>query len=193
MQSGNISEVIVTKVVNKADMHNGRIILLNGTSSSGKSTLAKALRARLADPFCFYASDQLAAAEFRPIKQKMDDTNPQDERARFFDGFHRSIVSFARAGNDILVEHIVEELSWARQLRELLAPLDTFWVGVHAPLEEIERREQERGDRKIGEARYHLKTHDFCQYDIEVDTTNSEEFVVSSIVEAWRARSHTRK
>jgi len=45
----------------------------------------------------------------------------------------------------------------------------------------------------IGEARFHLKTHDFCRYDIEVDTTNSEESVVSSIVEAWHARSHTRK
>jgi len=169
-------------------MQNGRIIFLNGTSSSGKSTLAKALRAALAEPFCYYASDQLAENGFRAIKQKVRDAHLWDERVRFFDGFHRSIVSFAEAGNDMLVEHIVEEASWAKQLQELFAPLDTFWVGVHAPLEEIERRERERGDRTIGEARYHLKTHDYCRYDIEVDTMLSSDSVVTSIIEAWRAR-----
>ncbi|MDQ0473516.1 phosphotransferase-like protein [Labrys wisconsinensis] len=169
-------------------MPNGRIILLNGTSSSGKSTLAKALRAALVEPFCYYASDQLADGGFRAIKQKVLDACLSDERARFFDGFHRSIVSFAEAGNDILVEHIVEEASWAQQLQALFAPLDTFWVGVHAPLAEMERRERERGDRTIGEALYHLKTHDYCRYDIEVDTTKPSDSVVSSIIEAWRAR-----
>lgn len=169
-------------------MKNGRVIFLNGTSSSGKSTIAKALRAALPEPFCYYASDQLADSGFRTIKQKVQDAGLQDERTRFFDGFHRSIVSFAQAGNDIIVEHIVEELSWAQQLRELFAPLDVFWGGVHAPFDEIERRERERGDRTIGEARYHLKTHDYCQYDIEVNTTEPHESVVASIIEAWRTR-----
>lgn len=169
-------------------MRNGRIILLNGTSSSGKSTLAAALRATLTEPFCYYASDQLADGGFRVIRQKARDARLSDERARFFDGFHRSIVSFAEAGNDIIVEHIVEEASWARQLRELFVHLDTFWVGVHAPLAEMERRERERGDRTIGEALYHLKTHDYCRYDMEVDTTEPLDSLVSSIIKAWRAR-----
>lgn len=169
-------------------MRNGRIILLNGTSSAGKSTLAKALRAALTEPFCYYASDQLADGGFRTIKQKTPHAGLSNERARFFDGFHRSIVSFAEAGNDIVVEHIVEEAGWAQQLRALFAHLDTFWVGVHAPLAEMERRERERGDRTIGEARYHLKTHDYCRYDIEVDTTEPLHSLVSSIIETWRAR-----
>lgn len=38
----------------------GRIILLNGTSSSGKTTFALALRLDLAPQFHYYASDQLA-------------------------------------------------------------------------------------------------------------------------------------
>ena len=49
---------------------NGRIILLNGTSSAGKSTLARALRPKLEPQFCFYASDQLADADFRPIQSE---------------------------------------------------------------------------------------------------------------------------
>ncbi|WP_458395608.1 phosphotransferase-like protein [Rhizobium ruizarguesonis] len=45
-------------------MRSGRIIFLNGTSSAGKSTLAKALRAELSEPFCFFSSDQLADGAF---------------------------------------------------------------------------------------------------------------------------------
>lgn len=165
-------------------MQTGRIIFLNGTSSAGKSTLAKALRAALREPFCYYASDQLAEAGFRTIKH----ADAPDERAKFFDGFHRSIAAFAEGGNDLIVEHIVEEASWWQQLQQLLEHLDTFWIGVHAPLAEIERRERERGDRSAGEGRYHLKTHDYCQYDIEIDTSQAQDLVISAIASAWRGR-----
>lgn len=165
-----------------------RIIILNGTSSAGKSTLAKALRERLDEPFCYYASDQLAEAGFRPIKDEGGDTDAPRERDRFFDGFHRSIAAFAEAGNDLIVEHIVEEASWADDLARLLSPFDVFWVGVHAPVEELERRECARGDRRAGEAVYHLKTHGFVRYDLEVDTTRPSADVVEEIVERWKAR-----
>jgi DNA helicase TIP49 (TBP-interacting protein) len=53
-------------------MGTGRIIFLNGTSSSGKTTLATSLREALDAPFCFYASDQLADAGFRTIRASYD-------------------------------------------------------------------------------------------------------------------------
>lgn len=173
-------------------MRSGRIILLNGTSSAGKSTLAKAIREALAEPFCYFASDQLADAGFRPSKQKVRDFGVRDERNKFFDGFHRSIAAFADAGNDLIVEHIVEEQGWADQIKHLTAHLDVFWIGVHAPIEEIELRERKRGDRTIGEGRYHLKTHDYCNYHLEVDTHEPQDEVVMRIVEAWRQRQPFR-
>jgi chloramphenicol 3-O phosphotransferase len=163
---------------------NGRIILLNGTSSAGKSTLARALRPKLEPHFCFYASDQLADAGFRPLQPQARTAG----RESFFEGFHRSIPAFAAAGLDLLVEHIVEEQSWADDLAKLLSPFDTFWIGVHAPLSELERREQLRGDRQIGEAAYHLKTHSFCHYDVEVDSMQPISQNVNIIVDAWKRR-----
>ena len=162
----------------------GRIILLNGTSSSGKSILATALRPALEGQFHYFASDQLADAGFRP-------TNAQvrwELRPAFFRGFHRSIAAFASAGLDLLVEHIVEEASWAEELHQLLAPLDVFWVGVHASEQELRRREQQRRDRRSGEALEHMDTHCFCNYDIQVDTTQSMPQVVQAIVQAWKDR-----
>ena len=169
--------------------HKGRIILLNGTSSAGKSTLAQALRRELEPQFHYYASDQLADEGFRPLDR---DVRCQWRQA-FFDGFHRSIPAFANAGIDLLVEHIVEEQSWAQDLEKLLAPFDVFWVGVHAPIEELEQRERMRRDRQIGEGLYHLKTHSFCQYQIEIDTTYPIDQNVTKIVEAWFNRNRQDK
>ena len=163
---------------------NGRIILLNGTSSAGKSTLARALRPLLEPTFCFYSSDQLADAKFRPI----DPAARFAGRDQFFVGFHRTIPALASAGLDLLVEHIVEEQSWADDLGVLLAGLDVFWVGVHADIELITQREKQRGDRTIGGALYHLRTHSFCHYDVEVDTSRPLAEATATIVLAWEQR-----
>jgi chloramphenicol 3-O phosphotransferase len=83
-------------------------------------------------------------------------------------GFHQSIAAFASAGLDLLVEHIVEKASWRADLDRLLLPFDVFWVGMFAPIEELEHRERLRGNRTIGEAREHLATHEYCSYDFSV-------------------------
>jgi chloramphenicol 3-O phosphotransferase len=165
----------------------GRIIFLNGTSSSGKTTLVHALRPKLPASFCYYASDQLADAAFRPIDPSARATG----REMFFAGFHRSIPALASSGLDLLIEHIIEKQAWADELIDLLRGLDVFWVGVHVDQEILAERERQRGDRTIGEALYHLRTHDFCRYDIEVDSTQPLENVTQEIVQAWeRRRAH---
>jgi chloramphenicol 3-O phosphotransferase len=163
-----------------------RIIFVNGTSSSGKTTIARELQKRIPEPFCYYASDQLADQGFRSRKEF---TRAPSERERFFDGFHRSIAAFSEAGNDLIIEHIVEEQSWADDLVRLLSPFDVFWVGVHAPVEELDRREEARGNRRPGEARFHLKTHRYVRYDVEVDSTQLLDSVLERIILAWRART----
>lgn len=163
---------------------NGRIIILNGTSSAGKTTLARGLRPKLEPGFCYYSSDQLADAKFRPL----DPAARSAGRNQFFVGFHRTIPALASAGLDLLVEHIVEEQQWAEDLATLLKGFDVFWIGVHASIDLITEREKLRGDRMIGEALYHLRTHDFCRYDLEVDTSHPFAEVTTAIVQAWQAR-----
>lgn len=168
----------------------GRIILLNGTSSAGKSTICRELQKQLDDAWCYYASDQLADAGFRDPGKKeaaLDHEMPA-ERMRFFDGFHRSIPAFAAAGNNLIIEHIIEFDWWMDDLVRHLARLDVFFVGVHCPLQEIERRERERGNRDIGEAAYHLKTHDYCTYDLEIDSREPAYNSAEKIITAWQTR-----
>jgi chloramphenicol 3-O phosphotransferase len=78
-------------------------------------------------------------------------------RPQFFAGFHRRLPAFAAAGNDLIVEHVIESPAWRHDLAVLLANLDVFLVGVHCDLDELDRRERVRGDRRRGEGRTHVQ------------------------------------
>ena len=165
------------------------IILVNGTSSAGKSTLCKALKNAIGEPFWYMASDQFIEVGMAPTrKDKGGDFDWGVLRPKFFDGFQRVLPAFAAAGNDMIVEHIVESQNWMDDLLKLLHGFDVFFVGVHCPLEEAEKRERERGDRQTGEAHYHMKTHDCCFYDFEVDSTEPAGDNAERIIRAWRQR-----
>jgi chloramphenicol 3-O phosphotransferase len=170
----------------------GKIILLNGASSSGKSTLASALQDKLEPPFWHYSIDHLSAAQVLPkARIKNGEFLWKEMRPAFFEGFHRSLRAFAEAGNNLIIEHIVETSEWMNRLVHLLSRFDVFFVGVHCPLPELERRERERGDRKIGEARTDYEiTHTFGSYDFEVDSAEDLSHNAEKIISAWKARQH---
>lgn len=176
-----------------ANSRSSRIILLHGASSSGKSTLSKALQHAVDEPFLHFASDYLALG----LPERRD---PQghfpwsgNARSRFFDGFQRCIATLAAAGNDLIVDHVIEFPEWRAGLGLLLRPFDVFLVAVHCSLEEIDRRERSRGDRKIGEGRSHIENdgiHCFGPSDCEVDTTGRRPTEVAlEVVRLWRQRS----
>jgi chloramphenicol 3-O phosphotransferase len=168
----------------------GKIILLNGASSAGKSTLAAALQARLEQPFWHYSIDHLRAARVLPSSRiDTGEFNWADMREQFFAGFHATIPALAAAGNNLLVEHIVENADWMARLLGLLRGFDVFFVGLHCPLEELQRRERERGDRRIGEAQADYETtHTFCLYDLEITSLAPVEVNVSRIIAVWSSR-----
>ena len=169
----------------------GRIILLNGASSCGKSTLAQALQRQLDAPFWHWSIDHLLAAGVLPRERiASGEFTWAALRPAFFEGFHHSIPALAAAGNDLIVEHIVETPAWMQRLVELLAPFDVFVVGVRCPLHELERRERERGDRRLGSAREDdATTHTLCEYDHEVETTVPADVLARELVLAWRDRA----
>jgi chloramphenicol 3-O phosphotransferase len=111
-------------------------------------------------------------------------------REAFFDGFERSIVAYVQSGNNLIVEYIVETPAWMRRLVRLLDGFDVFFVGVHCALEELERRELARGDRRIGDARRdHDTIHGHCIYDAELDATVPPEDNADQLLSTWRARA----
>lgn len=169
----------------------GKVILLNGASSSGKSSIARALQAITDEPFLHYSFDHLRGSGVLPLdRMRRGDFDWPQMREAFFDGFHRSLQAFAQAGNNLIVEHIVETRIWMAQLVELLAATDVFFVGVHCPVEELERREVARGDRRRGEARHDYETvHQHAIYDFELNALMPPAENATMLWEAWRKRA----
>ena len=168
----------------------GAIILVHGASSAGKSTLCRALQQRIDAPFWHYSIDHLRDAGVLPRERiRSGEFAWSEMRAAFFDGFHRSVGVFARAGNNLIVEHIVETREWLRDLLAVLSGIDVFFVAVHCPLAELERREAARGDRPIGMAKADFESvHGFNTYDFEIDSTAPVERNVEALIAAWKRR-----
>ena len=168
----------------------GKIILINGASSSGKSTLACELQQTLPTPFWHFSFDHLRDSNALPMARiRSGEIDWSIMRPAVFDGFHRCLPALAEASNNLIVEHIIENEMWMSDLVKLLTGLDVFFVGVHCPLPELERRERERGNRRVGEARSDYQIiHSFAEYDLEIDSTQPNQTNVSRLVNAWKSR-----
>lgn len=160
-------------------MAEGRIIVLNGTSSSGKSSLLKALQELLDEPYLDAGIDRFIwMLPRRYLQQPLwDDVLGSADHAgetgrRLVSGMHHAAVALARTGNNVLIDHVLVEPAWVREAAVLFAPLPAYLIGVRCPLAVLEQREQARADRTLGQARKQAAlVHAYEVYDLEVDTS----------------------
>ncbi|GGZ19155.1 chloramphenicol phosphotransferase [Streptomyces inusitatus] len=146
----------------------GRIIFLNGTSSSGKSSIAQELLMILDEPYFHLPVDAFHAMRTR---REYPPEQVDELLKRTWMGFHRAVAGMAAAGNNIVVDHVLSQPWRLADCLELFVPEDVVLVGVRCPLEEVERRERARGDRLEGlAARQFDHVHAHGVYDIECDT-----------------------
>jgi len=148
----------------------GQIILLNGTSSSGKSSIARELLPMLDRPYYYLPVDAFNSMRHQRV---MSPENLEATLQRLAGGYHRAAAGMAVAGNDVVLDHVLRIRSWLRECVELFSS-DVVFVGVRCPLPELQRRELERGDRPVGKAESHYGlVHRDAVYDVEVDTSIS--------------------
>ena len=174
-------------------MELGKIIFLHGATSSGKSTIATLLQEKINEPFLCISIDHLREAGVLPLQRyKNGDFDWLSNREAFFKGFHLSLRGYVEAGNNLIVEHIIETKAWKEFLADVLKEVDIFFIGIHCPLEELERREENRKDRPRGGARKDFEViHAFNTYDLEIDSTLPSLQNVELILSAWKERSGT--
>ena len=150
----------------------GTVVLLNGASSAGKTTVARALLRQLPDPWFLLSVDDVNAMRSREPSAALSGEHLSDVLRRTRAGFHRCVRGLADAGNDVVADHVLSEPWRLHDIVGLWADLDVVLVGVHCDADELLRRERARGDRVPGAAADQRPVvHRGVVYDVEVDTT----------------------
>ncbi|XKE95047.1 chloramphenicol phosphotransferase CPT family protein [Metaplanococcus flavidus] len=149
-------------------MNKGKIILLNGVSSSGKSTLSRELANQLEGFFHLSIDDYdgfIAKAENREKGQHLIPVPTESF-------YHRTIAMFSDLGVNVIADQILHDISTTEDCFNVLQSYPVFFVGVHCPPPVLQQRERQRSDRPIGLAEkqlnfVHQQRH---LYHLEVDT-----------------------
>jgi chloramphenicol 3-O phosphotransferase len=159
----------------------GEIIVLNGTSSSGKSGIVSALQGVLEEPFLDAGIDKFMwKLPRRYLDRPLWDevlglaTEAGPVAHRLASGMHQSIAALSRAGNNVVADHVLVERRWLAECAVLFGELPAPFVGVRCPLDVLEQREAARKDRTLGQARAQFhQVHAHGIYDLEVDTSTT--------------------
>jgi chloramphenicol 3-O phosphotransferase len=154
-------------------MNKGKIIFLNGASSSGKTTLSRRLLEALPEQFHYLSVDTFMQMEPEWYLEK---------------AFNHTIDYLSDQGIHTIVDYVILDTPIGKQLftecLELLYDHPVLFVRVDCPLEELERREQLRGDRSPGQAKWQYEhIHGNGIYDLTINTyTMSQEECVDAIL-----------
>ncbi len=145
----------------------GKVIVLNGTSSSGKSSLAKALQSQLNQPYLLCSLDMFW--NMTPANMPAGSINFPNMKL----AMAKSIKGLAEAGHNVIVDMIFCGNKTYPEFLNELESFDYSMVKVDCPLEELKKREKARGDRKLGLAESQFYTvHQGASYDVIIDTSD---------------------
>jgi chloramphenicol 3-O phosphotransferase len=158
------------------------VIVLNGGSSSGKSSIARGLQTLLAELWLTLGIDTLL--ESMPLPASGHDPGitfaptgdiAVDDSFRLLEtAWYQGIATMVRAGARVIIDDVFlgGGESQAR-LQTALAGLEIFWVAVHCDPQVASAREVGRPLRIVGMAARQAETvHRGVRYDVEVDTTS---------------------
>ena len=175
-------------------MAQGNIIFLNGTSSSGKTSIVKALQEIMEGYYIGTGIDHFLDAAPDKIHTSSDGINPStsegflwiypngDKRVselrvgpvafKLWTGMHAAVAALASKGNDVIIDDVIFDSRVLKEAVNTLHAFNALFVGVRCPFEIAEQREQARGNRTQGLVKAHYDlVHSHGIYDFEVDTS----------------------
>jgi chloramphenicol 3-O phosphotransferase len=149
----------------------GRIVVLNGASSAGKTSIARELQRMLPVAYLHVQLDAFRAME---PPGYFEGIAPELRKLRvtaLCRALNATAAAYARHGQGVLLDHAVPPDYWPL-LMEDFTGLPLVRVGVHCDPVVLAARECVRGDRPLGLAASQVESiHASRCYDLEVDTT----------------------
>jgi chloramphenicol 3-O phosphotransferase len=188
----------------------GTVIILNGPSASGKSSIQKEFQTLMMPnlwikhgidtlfdkPMPDITLENLAFWQSEnPIRwvtmSKDADENSimtlfiGDQGDKVAYGMNSAIAAYAQNGCNVIVDYIAYKKEWIDDLHSKLKNVKTCWIKVAIPLSTLEEREVSRATSPKGHARSHYNTvHWNIKYDFEVNSDkNSAQTIAAQIKE----------
>jgi chloramphenicol 3-O phosphotransferase len=159
------------------------VIVLNGASSSGKSSIAVELQGLLPRPFLTFGVDTLVASlpPASPTHQPgiifgSDGVVAVVDRFRLLaHTWYQGLGAIARDDVGVIIDEVfLGGRESQDRLRSALGGLRVVWVGVRCDLEVAVAREVARPERTQGMASSQaMIVHEGVHYDLQVDTTTN--------------------
>jgi chloramphenicol 3-O phosphotransferase len=145
-------------------------IVLHGPTSSGKSSLAKALQANAAIPAFHISLDAFVTMANR------GDMRSEEERELAYhihcENLRSTLARVVKTDFEIILDLVLRDAVEFDACLRVLSPRPTCLVRVWAPISVLEAREQTRQDRGVGMAREQFEHPAYKRpYDLEVDTS----------------------
>lgn len=149
-------------------MNKGKIIVLNGVSSSGKTTLAKEIQDAFDEPYMRLSIDDF----INMMPPKMIKTDLGNTVYKCQTIMLQTITRLSDAGINVVVDNIM--LTYFQTLKQYISALHDYpvlLVKVDCPPHELRRRETDRGDRAIGQGESQIDDLEpKTMYDITINT-----------------------
>lgn len=148
--------------------------MLNGASSSGKTSIGHALLPLLVDPWFLVPVDVISAMRSTDHSRLLSDLEIAEVLKRTRRGYHRVVAALASTGNNVIMDYPLSEPWRLADLLKVLEGFDVTLVEIRCSPDELNRRELAREDRPIGLARSQTTVFAHGESDIVVDTTNTD-------------------
>ena len=153
------------------------LIFLNGTSSSGKTSIAQCLQEMLLPAlYLNYSIDNILYALPKTVFNRMTTGGDMADISydSLVDNYYDAGYALLKSGARLIMDDAITTPRVALKLRERFAAFKVVKVGVKCGLEELKLRELRRGDRTVGEAASQFPlVHGHLKYDLEVDTSST--------------------
>jgi chloramphenicol 3-O phosphotransferase len=166
-------------VLTEGENQPGRVIILNGGSSAGKTTLGRGLQSALPETWLLLGIDLLIwtlPAEMINDAHGLLVRDGVIIRGELFmslyAGFQTAVAALARSGVNVLLDDLtLDGVADQRRWNDALQGLDVLWVGVRCAPTIAAEREARRQSRLPGIARHQAESvHVGVRYDTEIDT-----------------------
>lgn len=151
------------------------IFYINGTSSSGKTTLAKELQNSIRQPLLYFSTDHLISTLNPQILTAIKGQGKYEVSVDWnslFKGYFECLAALSKSKNMVIADCPIYTEGTFKLLQESLDPLSQkIFIGLKCPLDTLKERENTRKDRDQGLAEMQFKDiHTFLKYDLMVDT-----------------------